>query len=53
MEGGWSYLEPENTSAVLPILSLLDLSFVLGGAVVWTVSFLVILAMGIILLWLV
>ena len=35
------------------ILSLLDLPFVLGGAVVWTASFLVILAIGIILLWLV
>ena len=35
------------------ILSLLDLPFVLGGGVVWTASFFVILAIGIILLWLV
>ena len=33
--------------------SLLDLSFVLGGDVVWTASFLVYLALGIYMLWLV
>ena len=51
---GWllTYLEHEVTS-VHAVLSLLDLPFVLGGAVVWTTSFLVILSIGIILLWLV
>ena len=40
-------------SSIHAILSLLDLPFVLGGVVVWTASFLVILARGIFLLWLV
>ena len=52
---GWllSYLEHEITSSIHAILSLLDLPFVLGGAVVWTASFLLILSIGILLLWLV
>ena len=52
---GWllTYLEHEITSLVHAILSLLDLPFELGGAVVWRASFLVIVAIGMILLWLV
>ena len=52
---GWllTYLEHEITSSVHVILVLLDLPFVLGGAVVWTASFLAYLAIGIFLLWLV
>ena len=54
-QGAWlqTYLENEITSSVHAILSLLDFPFVLGGAVVWTASVLVILAIGINLLWLV
>ena len=52
---GWllTYLEHEITSSVHAILALLDLPFVLRGAVVWTAKFLVYLAIGIFLLWLV
>ena len=47
------YLEHEITSSIHVILSLLDLPFVLGGVVVWIASFLVYLAIGVFVLWLV
>ena len=39
-----TYLEHEISSPIHAVLSLLYLPFVLGGTVVWTASFLVILA---------